>query len=222
MARDPNQLVSAPDPLQELVVSASEGDEAAIERLLDDHLPALRGYIARRAGALVRERESVSDLAQSVCREVLERLRGGRLAYQGPAAFKQWLYRAAVMKMMTRHRHWQAAKRDAGREVRPGAPAEGESMAPPAAADMAHAPGFTPSEHAVRQEDLMHFEEAFARLSERYQEVVVLHHVEALSHAEIAARLETSEANSRMLLSRALGRLATYLATPDGSEGSRP
>jgi len=202
------------DPLEELARSASEGDEAAIERLLDDHLPSLRGYIARRAGRLVRERESASDLAQSVCREVLERLRDGRLAYQGPEAFKSWLYRAAVMKLMTRHRGWQAVKRDAGRERRP---ADEGSMAP-TLEGLAVAGGPSPSEAAMRQEDLEAFGRAFERLSERYQEIVLLHHVEALSHGEIAARLETSEANSRMLLSRALGRLATYLAKPEEPE----
>jgi RNA polymerase sigma-70 factor (ECF subfamily) len=200
------------DPLEELIVSASQGDDVAIERLLDDHLPALRGYIARRAGALVRERESASDLAQSVCREALERVRAGRFDYQGPAAFKQWLYRAAVMKMMMRHRHWQAAKRDAGREVAP--PAPDDSLAP-SLENVAVAGGFSPSEVAMRQEDLERFERAFAELPERYKEVVVLHHVEALSHAEIAERLETTDANSRMLLSRALGRLATLLTTPE-------
>jgi len=199
------------DSLHELALSASRGDAGAIEQLLDDHLPALRGYIARRAGALVRERESASDLAQSVCREALERVRDGRLAYQGPAAFKQWLYQAAVMKIMTRHRSWQAAKRDAGREAK--APAVGDS-AGPAIEALAVASGFSPSEEAVRQEDLERFGRAFAELPERYQEIVVLHHVEALSHAEIAARLDISESNSRMLLSRALGRLATFLTKP--------
>ena len=199
----------AMDSFHELVVSASEGDEGAVERLLEDHLPALRGFISRRAGGIVGERESVADLAQSVCREVLERVRDGRFAYQGPAAFKQWLYRAAVIKLMTRHRRWVAAKRDVRREV--GQPREPLDSAPAGVEAHAVAPDASPSEVAVRAEELEHFGEAFARLPERYQQVVYLHQVEALSHAEIAEQLEVTEANSRMLLSRALGRLTTYL-----------
>ena len=197
------------DDFGNLVLSASAGDAHAIEKLLDDHLPALRGFIARRAGRIVRERESAADLAQSVCREVLERVRDGRLAYQGPAAFKQWLYQAAVMKLMTRHRRWRAAKRDVRREV--AAAAGPDESRPPAIEQQAVAGGFSPSEAAMRQEDLERFGRAFEQLSERYQEVVLLHHVESLSHPEIAARLGISESNSRMLLSRALGRLTTHL-----------
>jgi RNA polymerase sigma factor (sigma-70 family) len=50
---------------------------------------------------------------------------------------------------------------------------------------------------------------AIARLPEHYREVVELAYVHGLSHAEIAARLAIHETKSRVLLSRALSRLAT-------------
>lgn len=196
------------DP-RELVEHASQGDAGALDALLVRYLPDLQVYVARHAGELVRGQESTDDLAQSVCREALESLRRGRFHYQGEAPFRQWLYRAAVMKMMTRHRRWRAARRDPGREVRADATHDDRSRAGRA---LEPATLTTPSVDAVRGEDLELFQRAFERLSERHQEVIELHHVEGLSHAEIAARLEISEPGSRMLLSRALARLATLAA----------
>jgi RNA polymerase sigma-70 factor, ECF subfamily len=193
----------------ELVHAATTGDSGAIEALLQRYLPDIQAYVARNAGELVRAKESAADLAQSVCREVLESLKAGRLAYHGEAEFKQWLYRAAVMKMMNRRRFYTADRRDVRAEE--------------AALDASAFPGVaaasevvSPSRAAAWQEELALFERAFAQIPENYREVIALHHIEQLSHAEIAARLGISEANSRMLLSRALARLARFVK-PDGA-----
>src|SRR5262245_56081063 len=41
--------------------------------LLRSQLPKLARFLHRRCGPVLRARESVSDLAQSVCRELIER-----------------------------------------------------------------------------------------------------------------------------------------------------
>jgi RNA polymerase sigma-70 factor (ECF subfamily) len=186
-----------------LLARATTGDAGAIEELLERYLPDLRGYLARHAGEL-SQRESVADLAQSVCREVLEHLRAGRLAFQGEPQFKQWLYRAAVMKLGGRRRYWRADARDA----RAAPPA-----APPAASDSrdGHQPFVdpgTPSADAVFHEEIERFARAFAALADEQRQAIALFHLEGLTHAEIAARLGVSESYSRALLSRALARLA--------------
>lgn len=188
-------------PLSERIAS---GDPAAVERLLGEHLPAIEGFVRRHAGGLLREREAPSDLAQSVCREVLERLRDGRLRFEGEAQLGAWLRRAAVLKMMTRDRFWRAERREAGRV---DAPASGQSEA-------RFVDPLTPSREAAVHEELDRLAAALARLPATWREVVVLHHVEGLSHREIAARLGKSETHSRVLLSRALARLATLAGEP--------
>lgn len=190
------RLSALDERAQELVQRASQGDDGAVEELLARYLPDLEGYVARHASPLVRAQESAGDLALSVCREVLESLRGGRFVFQGEAPFRQWLYRAAVMKLATRHRHWRAQRRDPERRAQADDPRDDR----------------TPSLDAVQREELSRFQSAFERLPERYQQVILLHHVESLGHAEIGMRLGISEANSRMLLSRALGRLARVVA----------
>src|SRR5688500_18947507 len=57
--------------LRTMVEAAAGGDEAAAGRLLAEHLGGLRSFIRLRMGKALRERESCSDIAQSVCREVL-------------------------------------------------------------------------------------------------------------------------------------------------------
>ena len=189
------------DDILSQVHAATTGDRGAIEALLERYLPALEAYVARHAGPVVRAREAPADVAQSVCREALEHLHAGRLHFQGEPQFRQWLYRAAMMKLASRRRHWRAQRRDAGREQIAGA---AESSAPgPEAVDPA-----TPSQAARLSEEVERFADAFDQLDEGQQQAIVLHHLEGLSHEEIAERLEITAANSRVRLSRALARLA--------------
>ena len=186
--------------------SAGSGDRAAIEQLLTQHLPALTRFLARRAEGVVLDRESASDLAQSVCREALERVAAERLTFQGQAELKQWLYKAALLKVSERRRRYLAQRREAAREVPLPSRSHGLSRA-----DFLRSL-LTPSRVAAAREDLDRLEGAFGQLSSDQQRVITLAKLDGLSHQEIASRLGTSEGNSRVMLSRALARLAT-LAT---------
>ena len=68
-----------------LVEFATRGDTPALDSLLARHLPGLRAFIRLRSPKAVRDKESSSDLAQSVCREALERM--DAFEYRGEAAF---------------------------------------------------------------------------------------------------------------------------------------
>lgn len=188
------------DPLQQTVGHATTGDARAIEALLVEFLPGLRAYLAQHAGGLVGKKETPDDLAQSVCREVLERLAEHRLTYQGPAQFRQWLHQAALHKLQNRHRFHRAECRDAAREVEPAA----SSSAP---LDAWFATLSTPSAHAMRAEDLASLERALAALTEPQRELIQLLRIEGRSHAEVAQRLGITESHSRVLLARTMARL---------------
>ncbi|MEM1449707.1 MAG: sigma factor, partial [Planctomycetota bacterium] len=100
---------------EDLLTASQNGDGVALETLVVRHYPMLRAYLRLNAGPAVRRRESVSDLAQSVCREVLRN--ADRFEYMGEAAFRAWLCEAALMKIKNKHAFHNADKRDAGREV---------------------------------------------------------------------------------------------------------
>jgi RNA polymerase sigma-70 factor (ECF subfamily) len=194
---------------RKFVEDASRGDARAVEALVEHYLPDLERFVARRAGAALLAKESSSDLVQSICREVFQRLEADRFEYQGEREFKQWLYGAALLKLTERARHWRAEKRDTARESALGSTCDSVS---PAASDLAASA--TPSAAAIRHEEGERLRDAIAGLPEQYREIVELAYVEGLPHKEIAARLSISETNSRVLLSRAVARLALLRARP--------
>jgi RNA polymerase sigma-70 factor (ECF subfamily) len=153
-------------------------------------------------GEVIREKESTSDLAQSVCLEVLAHM--DRFQYRGEAGFKSWLYTTALRKIANRYKYYGAEKRDAAREVAP-APASAASLLD------CYQSFCTPSQDAIQREELARIESAFDQLPENYREVITLSRVVGLSRAEIATELGTTEDAVRGLLSRALSRLSTIL-----------
>ncbi|MEM7198903.1 MAG: sigma-70 family RNA polymerase sigma factor [Planctomycetota bacterium] len=163
------------------------------EALLRQHLPGLREFLSRRAGALIASKESSADLAQSVCREVLERLE--RRECSSDEGFRQWLFRTAERKLVDRARYWNARRRDPRREESPD-PAEIEALLS------------TPSHDAIIREDFERARNAFAALPDAYRQVIVLARVEGLDTAAIAARMGKKQGTVRSLLCRGLAMIS--------------
>jgi RNA polymerase sigma-70 factor (ECF subfamily) len=69
----------------------------------------------------------------------------------------------------------------------------------------AHDP--SPSQQAIRIEQLLHLADALARLAEEQRDAVVLHHLQGWSLAQIATHLDRSEASIAGLLRRGLKKL---------------
>lgn len=189
---------SKPDP---------EGDSSpkadSIDSLLSRHLPGLRGFLRKQAPEYVLEKESSADLAQSVCREVLEHMADGRFEIRGEGEFKQWLYDAALWKLRARSRRLRALKRDVGREV---------GASPDAGLGVFDVrTSLTPSRIVGTEEQRQAVRDAIAKQDERDVEILTLAVLEERPHSEIAERLGVSESHSRVLLSRALVKLAGEL-----------
>jgi len=181
------------------------GDRDARETLLREQLAGLRAYVRLRLGRAIRARETSQDLVQSVCREVLEDL--GAFEYRGEASFRHWLFRRAENKIRDRGRYWGREKRAAERELASAGRAQDDD-----AELLAQFETFTtPSRDASAKEELERVEDAFARLSGDYREVILLARVVGLPHKEVAAQMGRSAIATRTLLSRALARLATLL-----------
>lgn len=194
------------DESVDLVEAASQGDGEAVEGLLVRYLPDVQVYVKKHAGRLLASRETDSDIVQSICREVLEHLKEEKFEYRGEARFRQWLYNAAMLRILAKHRHWKAARRHPENEESLG----GEIGNALPGGDA----GATPSRIAAGREGLDRFQRAFRHLSEPEQTIIELYRVDQLNHAEIAERLGISESYSRALLSRALAHLAV-LASDD-------
>jgi RNA polymerase sigma-70 factor (ECF subfamily) len=205
-----------PNESEDLLQRAKAHDQAAIDALLEQHLPGLRAFVRLRSGALLRQKESNSDLVQSVCRDVLENL--GRFEHGGETGFKQWLYRTALRKIADRYEYWGAKKRAGGREV-PIDPSSSSRGSVSSAGDEqllgAYRAFCSPSQHAIAREELERVEGAFERLAEDQREVILLAKIVGLSRVEIAQQLGKSEGAIRTMLSRALADLAEQLEEPN-------
>jgi RNA polymerase sigma-70 factor (ECF subfamily) len=200
-----------------LIDRATHGDDAAVELLLERHLPGLEAYIRLRTGRLLKAKESASDILQSVCREVLEHV--DRYQYRGEAQFRHWLYTTAMRKIINKSEYYKAEKRDAAREVRIQATHATHTNRDDALA-ATYRSFFTPSRHLEAREELSRMERAFAALPDDKRDVILLAKVIGLSRAEIAQQMGRSEVAVRSLLSRALAELAEMLETPGGDAGS--
>lgn len=197
---------------QRLVDQASQGDAQAIEQLLGMHLPGVRAFVRLRMSPDLRGKESVSDVVQSACREVLQHM--GRFEYRGEGNFKHFLYTTALRKVLNKDRYYHKAMRDVRREAERGATHEAsrdDSLS------QIYQTLSTPSGHVMTKESIERLERAFDDLPEDYREVVLLSRLMGLSHREIASQLGRSELATRSLLARALTTLAQKLA-PCGGE----
>ena len=184
-----------------MVERATRGDGVAIDSLLERHLAGLQAFIRLRCGKAIRERESCSDLAQSVCREMLQAM--DRFEYRGETAFRHWLFTKALRKIQDRGRYYLAQKRDVRREVRKSSSSdERASLVTEYGACFT-----TPSQVAMGDEMLERIEQAFDQLPDNYREVVTLSRMVGLSNQEIAAELNCTESSVHNALYRGLRRL---------------
>ncbi len=193
-----------------LIQRASEGDGRAVQSLLVRHLPTLEAYVRLKAGPLVRRRESIADLVQSVCCDVLRDL--GDFEYRGEAPFRNWLFKRALRKILNKSRFYRREKRD---------PVLEGGLRQPPATDMGsvldcYATICTPSRVVQSREAVEAFEKAFDSLGEDYREAITLYRIVGLSYPEIAADMGRSEGAVRNLVYRGLARLSGLLEQQQG------
>ncbi|MEZ5964145.1 MAG: sigma-70 family RNA polymerase sigma factor [Planctomycetota bacterium] len=191
-----------PEPSTDAIRRASTGDETAVGQLLAAYLARLRAFIRLRCTAAVRDHDSVSDLVQSVCREIL--VRESRLSFATEPEFRAYLFTTALNKVRMRARELGAQRRDVAREL------------PPEAHEVfaIEARMSSPSQVAQAHELAAAVERAFDALPELEREVLALARVVGLPTATIAAQVGRAESSVRQILSRALVKLSRQLDRP--------
>jgi RNA polymerase sigma-70 factor (ECF subfamily) len=78
----------------------------------------------------------------------------------------------------------------------------------------------SPSQQAVRSEELVRLADALTAMSEAQREAIVLHHLQGQPLAEVAAQLNKSPAAVAGLLHRGLKRLRELMTASDPSADS--
>lgn len=191
-----------------LVTRAGDGDAIAIQELMERHLASLRAYIRLRMGPRVRRWDSVSDVTQGVCLDILRNLQG--FDYRGEAAFRQWLFTTAKNKLLEFERYWSAGKRDTARLASNShGPEDGDDIV---SREICRTLG-SPSQMAIRDELLERISRALDRLSEETREVVLMSRFVGVPNDEIARMIGKEPSTVRSILSRALAQLAQDLSS---------
>lgn len=191
------------DESEDLMARARAGDRQAREDLLVKHLPSLQAYVRLKAGALVRAKESLTDVAQSVCKEALADL--DQVEVRSEGEFRQLLFRMALHKIINKRRYYEAGKRDVHREANQPRDDAQESLL------ASYATIATPSQHLSRREAMEELEKAFDELPEDYREAITLYRLCGLDYPQIAEQMNRSEGAVRNLVYRGLARLAGQL-----------
>ncbi len=192
----------------ELMASATGGDAAAGELLLDRHRDRLRRMIAARLDRRVRARVDPSDVVQETLAAAARALPG--YLQDPPVPFFAWLRQFARERLAKLHRyHIRAGRRSVAREELPAADLPDDSireLTRRLAAD-----GTSPSQGLIREEARYRVRAALGRLSEADRELLVMRHLEQLAMADVAGVLGISEGAARVRHLRALRRLRADL-----------
>lgn len=172
-----------------------------LDALFARHLPPLVAFVRARAGRALAGRESAIDIAQSVCREVLQDM--GKLEYRGDDAFRGWLFMQASRKILDRNRFLHRERRDIGREE--------TSDAEAASLLTAYATLGTPSRCASAREELARIESAVQDLPEAQRDAVAMSRLMGMGYPQIAELMGLSESAVRGLVARGLAAIAAKL-----------
>jgi RNA polymerase sigma-70 factor (ECF subfamily) len=194
------------------------GDRRALADLFQHHRDRLRRMVELRIDARLQGRVDASDVLQDGFLDLAKRVDSYLNDPRLPVFL--WLRLVVSDRLALVHRHHLGtALRDAGREVslyRDPLPQASSA----ALAAMLLGRLTSPSNAAIRAEQILQVQEAINALEPLDREVVALRHFEQLTRAETAAVLGITEEAGAKRYIRALKKLKSILAAmPGGLEG---
>lgn len=149
--------------------------------------------------------EEASDLVQKTL--LLAHTQQQQFRGQTAAETAAWLKQILRRQLIDAYRQQRRLKRDVQREVPLEASVDGSFSRAEGWATV-HS---TPSQHVSRDEELLRMAEALTELPDAQREAIVLHHLQGATLAEVAERLQRTEAAVAGLLHRGLKQLRILL-----------
>jgi RNA polymerase sigma-70 factor (ECF subfamily) len=179
-----------------LLARAQAGDEEALNRLFERHLPILKRWASGRLPRWARQVADTSDLVQETVIATMRNLTSFEV--RGDGALQAYLRQALINRVRNEMR--KALLRPIAGEIDSQLPHDGTS----------------PLEAAIGSQTLERYEAALARLTEEEREAVVTRVEFGLSYAEVAETLGKPSADAaRMAVVRALLKLAREMDLSD-------
>ena len=167
-----------------LIARAKQGDKNAVSALYEGYAQPIFRYITYRVE---------SDMvAEDLTAEVFLRMVQGLPRYEDTGApFGAWLYRIAATQIADHHR----GKRRSAEPI----------------SDQQASDDTDPFGKMAKAQEQAQLRMALASLSEDFQTLLILRFMQGMTHSEVAAILDKSEAAIRVMQHRALKALANAL-----------
>jgi RNA polymerase sigma-70 factor, ECF subfamily len=202
---------------EHLVERLREGDRQALTDLFQRHRERLRRMVELRMDARLQGRVDASDVLQDAFLDAAAHLDWYLKGSDLPPFL--WLRLVVSQRLSNYHRrHCGAKMRDVGQEVslyrNPSPQASSAALA-----SMLLGRLTSPSNAAMRAEQVLRVQEALNSLEPLDREVIALRQFEELSRAETAQVLGINEEAGAKRYIRALRRLKAVLAATGGPEG---
>lgn len=197
------------DDVIERLVEAARGNRDCLGELFERYRARLLAAVQLRLSPEVKARVDAADVVQESFIDAVKRF--DEFVYKDAASLYVWLRTVTLANLIDIHRHHLGVQaRDARREVSMWqTPFSGETST--ILAHRLRGDGTSPSGAAIRAESIEHVVESLDGLAEQDREVLVLRHLEQMTHAEVAAVLKISEETARKRHLRALMRLRELL-----------
>lgn len=173
-----------PDPDQDLVTRAQQGDTRAFDALILKYGDKLYGLVYN----MTSHKEDTHDLLQEIFSKAYQSL--GK--FRGHANFYTWIYQIAVNLTLN---FLKKRKRRAGVSLDE---ADSKIQQDPAMIDGTHEAN--PEKQSNLNELQLRLNKAMRGLSDPHRMVVTMFDIQGMSHAEIAKVLKTSEGTIRSRL----------------------
>jgi RNA polymerase sigma-70 factor, ECF subfamily len=184
------------DATADLLARARAGDDDALNRLFERHIPLLKRWASGRLPRWARQVADTSDLVQETVIATLRNLPS--FEARGEGALQAYLRQALINRVRNEMR--RTLLRPVPEEVDSRLPHDGTS----------------PLEAAIGSQTLERYEAALARLTDEEREAVVTRVEFGLSYAEVAKALGKPSADAaRMAVVRALVKLAREMDLPE-------
>jgi RNA polymerase sigma-70 factor (ECF subfamily) len=173
-----------PDPDQDLVTRAREGDTRAFDALILKYGDKLYGLVYH----MTSHKEDTHDLLQEIFARAYQSLK----SFRGNSTFYTWIYQIAVNLTLN---FLKKRKRRSGLSLNE---LEASVQQDPALIDSTHEAN--PERQTNLNELQVKLNEAMQKLSEPHRMVVTMFDIQGMSHGEIAKVLKTSEGTIRSRL----------------------
>jgi RNA polymerase sigma-70 factor (ECF subfamily) len=204
------------DKTEELLLGAKNGDQEAVNRLIDRHRGAVLRMVQMRLDHKIRRRVDVSDVVQDVMIDASRRLQDYLANPVMP--FHLWLRHITKDRIIDAHRrHRGSQKRSVDREQGLAVPGADDHSTMNLAAQLCDGE-LTPAAAATQREMAERVEAAITELGEQDGEIIIMRHYEQLSNQEVAQALGLSEPAASMRYLRAVRRLRAMLMGSEGDE----